>query len=127
MFGNIGIVAIGVVYIVMRCIGKYFGARLSAKMTHCSPNVRKYLGITLFPQAGVALGMCATAMSLGPQGAFIRNITLFAILVYELIGPLLTRNALMKAGDITEKPDEGKNRRKLRLAELKKKEKPADH
>ncbi len=112
------IVLIGVVYIVMRCIGKYFGARVSAKLTHCSPKVRKYLGITLFPQAGVALGMCATAMSLGAQGALIRNITLFAILIYELVGPMLTRMALTKSGDIVAKTPEVENRRKLKLAEI---------
>ncbi len=119
VFGDLFIVAVGAVYIVVRCIGKYSGARISAAMTHCSENVRKYLGITLFPQAGVALGMCTLAMSLGEQGRTIRNITLFAILVYELIGPLLTRDALIKSGDITEKSEEVKNRRKNRLEEVK--------
>ena len=122
VFKSIGVVLIGLVYILMRCAGKYFGARVSAKWTHCSPKVRKYLGITLFPQAGVALGMCAVAMTLGEQGNLIRNITLFAILVYELVGPLLTRNALMKSGDITEKPEGVKNRRKNRLAEIEKRD-----
>ncbi len=118
VFRNFGVVLIGLIYILMRCLGKYFGARVSAKWMHCPPKVQKYLGITLFPQAGVALGMCAVAMTLGEQGNLIRNITLFAILVYELIGPMLTRDALTKAGDITEKPEEVKNRRKLRLEEL---------
>ncbi|MBP5224573.1 MAG: cation:proton antiporter, partial [Lachnospiraceae bacterium] len=119
VFKDLFIVAVGAVYILVRCIGKYCGARVSAALTHCSSNVRKYLGITLFPQAGVALGMCTIAMSLGEQGRTIRNITLFAILVYEMIGPLLTRDALMKSGDITEKPEEVKNRRKNRLEEVK--------
>ena len=118
VFRNFGVVLIGIVYILTRCVGKYFGARVSAKWMHCPPKVQKYLGITLFPQAGVALGMCAVAMTLGEQGNLIRNITLFAILVYELIGPMLTRDALTKAGDITEKPEEVKNRRKNRLEEL---------
>ena len=112
------IVLIGVVYVLVRCIGKYYGARFSAAMTNCSQTVRKYLGITLFPQAGVALGMCTLAMGLGEQGSLIRNITLFAILIYELVGPLMTRDALTKAGDITEKSDEVKNRRAIRLSEV---------
>ena len=68
---------------------------------HCSENVRKYLGITLFPQAGVALGMVVSAQSLGSEtGGLIRNIILFSVLIYELVGPMMTRNALMKAGEI---------------------------
>lgn len=118
VFKNFGVVLIGLVYILARCAGKYFGARVSSKWTHCPPKVQKYLGITLFPQAGVALGMCAVAMTLGEEGSLIRNITLFAILIYELVGPMLTRDALTKAGDITEKPEEVKNRRKLKLEEL---------
>ncbi len=112
------VVLIGIVYIVTRCLGKYFGARESARMMHCSKSVQKNLGITLFPQAGVALGMCALAMEIGPEGNLIRNITLFAILIYELIGPVMTRDALTRAGDITEKPESVKNRRANRLLEL---------
>ena len=69
--------------------------------TRCAENVRKYLGITLFPQAGVALGMVVSAQSLGSEmGGLIRNIILFSVLIYELVGPMMTRNALMKAGEI---------------------------
>ena len=118
VFTDIFIVGVGALYILTRCVGKYFGARISAGWVHCSEKVRKYLGITLFPQAGVALGMCTVAMSLGEQGRLIRNITLFAILVYEMIGPLMTRDALMKSGDITEKSEEVKNRRQNRLHEV---------
>ncbi|MBR3036225.1 MAG: cation:proton antiporter, partial [Lachnospiraceae bacterium] len=118
VFTDIFIVGVGAIYILTRCIGKYFGARVSAGWVHCSEKVRKYLGITLFPQAGVALGMCTIAMSLGEPGRTIRNITLFAILVYEMIGPLMTRDALMKSGDITEKSEEVKNRRQNRLHEV---------
>ena len=100
VFVDVAIVAIGVIYIVSRCIGKYYGAFFSAKAVKCSPEICKYLGITLFPQAGVALGMCATAMQLGAEGALIRNITLFAVLVYELFGPVFTRMALTAAGEI---------------------------
>ena len=63
--------------------------------------VSKYLGITLFPQAGVALGMCVTARTLGAEGEMISNIILFAILIYELVGPMLTKIALTKTGDIS--------------------------
>lgn len=120
VFADFAIVLIGVVYIVFRCIGKYFGAAFSAKVTKCSPEICKYLGITLFPQAGVALGMCTTAMQLGEQGNLIRNITLFAVLVYELVGPLMTKMALTAAGDITEKPEEVVRRREIKLEEAKK-------
>ena len=95
------IVLVGLVYIVFRCLGKYFGARLSATWSGSSESVRKYLGITLFPQAGVALGMASAAMSFDPyMGSVVRSITLFAVLVYEIVGPFLTKVALTKAGDI---------------------------
>lgn len=119
VFTDISIVIIGIVYIVFRCIGKYYGAAFSAKLTKCSPEICKYLGITLFPQAGVALGMCATAMSLGAEGSLIRNITLFAVLIYELFGPLFTRMALTAAGEIKPKPDHVEKRRQTKLEEAK--------
>ena len=117
VFAEVAIVGIGLVYIIFRCFGKYFGAMISAKATKCSDSICKYLGITLFPQAGVALGMCSTAMQLGEQGALIRNITLFAVLIYEIFGPLLTRWALTEAGDIKPMSDEVKNRRHTKLKE----------
>ena len=123
VFADWAIVVVGIVYIVFRCLGKYYGTLFSAKATKCSPEICKYLGITLFPQAGVALGMCAIASNeLGDIGTLIRNITLFAVLIYELFGPLLTRWALTKAGDIKPMSDEVKNRRehKLRQAGQKK-------
>ena len=95
------IILIGVVYIIVRCIGKYTGALLSSSLMHCSETVRKYLGITLFPQAGVALGMVVTAQALGEEmGGMVRNIILFSVLIYELIGPQMTRMALTSAGEI---------------------------
>jgi Kef-type K+ transport system membrane component KefB len=101
MFGNWLVVLVGVVYILARSVGKILGASMSAKMMKCSPTITKYLGITLLPQAGVALGMSLIAAeTLGEAGAMIRNITLFAVLVYELVGPMLTKIALTKAGDI---------------------------
>ena len=101
VFSSLAVVGIGVVYILTRSAGKYLGARGSAAMVNCDHNIRKYLGITLLPQAGVALGVSASSMSLGAgDGKLIRNIVLFSVLVYELVGPSLTRWALMKSGDI---------------------------
>ena len=120
VFGELAIVIIGLVYILFRSLGKYIGSYVSAKATKCSPEICKYLGITLLPQAGVALGMCATAMQLGTDGELIRNITLFAVLIYELFGPIMTRQALTLAGDITPIPHEVKMRRHHKLAEAEK-------
>ena len=100
VFSEISVVIVGIVYIISRSIGKYYGARISAVMTKCDTNIVKYLGITLLPQAGVALGMALKAVELGPDGAIVRNITLFAVLIYEIVGPFLTKIALTKAGDI---------------------------
>ena len=100
VFADVAVVIIGLVYIASRSLGKYFGAGISARMTKCDPNIIKYLGITLLPQAGVALGMAIKAIELGPDGAIVRNITLFAVLIYEIVGPFLTKVALTRAGDI---------------------------
>ena len=112
------IVCIGLVYILFRSAGKYFGASLSAKATKCDPNIVKYLGITLLPQAGVALGMAIKAEAIGPEGAIVANITLFSVLVYELIGPYLTKIALLKAGEI--RPEGKTSAREQHLLEKKK-------
>lgn len=106
VFGDWAIIIVGVVYIIFRSLGKIFGANLSASFTHCEPSIKKYLGITLLPQAGVSLGMSLTAMEVlgGAPGQIIRNVALFAVLVYELVGPLMTRIALQKAGEIKERP-----------------------
>ena len=117
VFTNWAIVVVGIVYIIFRSLGKYFGSYISSKATKCEPSICKYLGITLLPQAGVALGMCATAMQLGTDGELIRNITLFAVLIYELFGPVMTRMALKAAGDIKPMSDEVKMRRHHKLKE----------
>ncbi|MBR6451213.1 MAG: cation:proton antiporter, partial [Lachnospiraceae bacterium] len=110
------LVLVGIVYIASRSVGKYYGAWFSARAVKCSDKVVKNLGITLLPQAGVALGMCVSAQALGEtEGTLIRNIVLFAVLIYELIGPLLTREALKRAGDITEIPIEVRERRQRKL------------
>lgn len=113
VFSQWQIVLVGIVFIVFRSAGKMFGAGTSAKFMHCEPAIQKYLGITLLPQAGVSLGMSLTAITVltamgTPEaieaGIVIRNISLFAVLIYELVGPLLTKIALDKAGEISEKP-----------------------
>ena len=92
-------ILVGVVYIIARSAGKYYGAFLSCKLTKQSKPITDNLGITLLPQAGVALGMAMTAASL-ENGALARNVVLFAVLVYELVGPALTKRSLMAAGEI---------------------------
>ena len=103
VFTNLSVIGTGIIYIITRSIGKYFGASISARMAKCEPQIKKYLGITLLPQAGVALGMSITAMSIGEQGIIIRNIVLFGVLIYELFGPTMTKISLMKAGEISPK------------------------
>ena len=114
VFTDIVIVGIGIAYIVTRSFGKYLGAYGSAKLMKCDEKTTKYLGITLLPQAGVALGMSVTVMELGEVGQIVRNIVLFSVLIYELVGPVLTKIALTKAGNIEPKPHE--KHRKHRVA-----------
>lgn len=110
VFSNPLVILIGVLYIIARSFGKYFGARFSCTITGCDENARKYLGFALLPQAGVALGMCTQAVSLGYyEGRLIRNIVLFGVLVYELAGPMITKWALTRSGDISDKPVEKSN------------------
>lgn len=116
VFTRLSSVLIGVVYILSRSLGKYMGARESARAVRCGKNVVDYLGVTLLPQAGVALGMCVTASTLPEDGALIRNIVLFAVLVYELVGPSMTKWALTKAGDVRPQSDELLHRREKKLA-----------
>lgn len=116
VFAKAGSVAIGLLYILFRSLGKYIGARESARLMGCDKTVVDYLGITLLPQAGVALGMCVTAAQLPGDGTLVRNIVLFAVLNYELFGPVLTKWALTKAGDIKPKSDEVIHRRERKLA-----------
>ena len=111
VFTDIAIVVIGLVYILSRSAGKYTGALVSAKAVHCEENIVRYLGITLLPQAGVALGMAMKAEQLGAEGAVVANITLFAVLIYEIVGPMLTKIALLKAGEI--KPEGKTSARQL--------------
>ncbi len=95
------VLLIGVIYIASRSLGKYLGAYGSCRTTGCNESITKYLGITLLPQAGVALGMALTAQQLS-DGEVVRNVVLFSVLVYELVGPALTKRALIAAGEIRE-------------------------
>ena len=119
VFTNWIYVVIGGAYIIFRCLGKYFGARFSAKLSGCDDNIVKYLGITLFPQAGVALGMASQALEFGGDiGVLVQSITLFSVLIYELAGPYFTKVALTKAGDIkAEGKTSAREEAKLKLQE----------
>lgn len=105
VFADFAVVGIGLMYIASRSAGKILGASASARFMKCEKSICKYLGITLLPQAGVALGMSVTvAAEFGAEGAMMRNIVLFSVLIYELVGPMLTKMALTAAGDIRPKP-----------------------
>lgn len=117
VFLNPWCVLIGVVYIIFRSAGKYFGARWSSSAMGCEKNIVHYLGITLLPQAGVALGMVSTVSGDPTLGgtdvaSVVRFVVLFSVLVYEIVGPVLTKWALTRAGDITPKPEGHTRRRK---------------
>ncbi|SDF80983.1 cation:proton antiporter [Marvinbryantia formatexigens] len=106
VFTDVAIVGVGIVYVLVRSLGKYIGASAGSKLMKCDDKIVKYLGITLLPQAGVALGMSLAATeTMGEQGILVRNITLFAVLIYELVGPMFTKIALTKAGEISVKPE----------------------
>ena len=92
-------ILVGVIYILARSAGKYYGAAASCAVTKQPRPITDNLGITLLPQAGVALGMALTAATL-PDGAMARNVVLFAVLVYELVGPVLTKRSLLAVGEI---------------------------
>ena len=111
VFGEFTTMLIGIIYVLSRAAGKYFGAYAGCKITNQNKKVTQNLGIALFPQAGVALGMCITASALEGDGEIVRNIVLFAIFIYEIFGPMLTKGALKRAGDIVGKSDMVKNRR----------------
>lgn len=107
---------LGLIYIVSRSIGKYFGAYLGARIVKSEPSIQRYLGLTLLPQAGVAIGMAQIVMSKLPEyGVQIRAVVLCATLIYELVGPVLTRIALVKSGEIDNMPKQ----KKVKKGELK--------
>jgi len=106
IFGDWVVILVGVMYMIFRTLGKYYGARWSAQWTKCEKPIVDYLGITLLPQAGVSIGMSITAAALLTTGGTVRNIVLFAVMIYELVGPMLTKIALTRAGDIKPKTPE---------------------
>ena len=103
-------ILIGVIYILARSAGKYLGAKFSCKITKQTKAISDNLGITLLPQAGVALGMALTASNLA-DGVLVRNVVLFSVLIYELVGPVLTKRSLLSAGEI--KPEGRRSARQL--------------
>ena len=104
------VLLVGVVYVIARSLGKYYGSFASCRLTKQNKLITDNLGITLLPQAGVALGMAMTAATL-VDGVLIRNVVLFAVLLYELVGPTLTKGALLRAGEI--KPEGRTSARKI--------------
>lgn len=110
VLANPMVILIGVVYIIFRSVGKIGGAYASCRMEKTTPVIQRYLGITLLPQAGVALGMALTAANLS-DGQMVRSVVLFSVLVYELVGPTLTKWSLFKAGEI--KPEGRKDSREI--------------
>lgn len=110
------VVLVGVIYIIARSAGKYFGAFGSCKLCKCDKHITNHLGVTLLPQAGVALGMAITAAELS-DGGIVRSVVLFAVLIYELVGPALTKRSLMAAGEI--KPEGKTSARNLNEAKAK--------
>lgn len=96
---------IGVIYVVFRVIGKSLGASLGATLCKCEPTVKKWMGLTLIPQEGVAIGLAALAQDAFPEyGQTIKTVILCGIIIYELIGPMVTKFALKKAGELTVDP-----------------------
>ena len=101
VFLNINTVVIGLTYVIFRTVGKYIGNYSSCKFMHCDIEVQKNLGIAMLPQGGVALGMASLASKgLGADGVYIEMITLFGVLIFELFSPWMSKQALLRAGDI---------------------------
>ena len=104
----IPILAIFIAYIIMRSFGKYLGAFIGCKITKRDKHITNYLGITLLPQAGVAIGMAnqiskMESFKVNNIGNIVVAVALCATLVYEIVGPLLTKLSLEKAGEIPDK------------------------
>lgn len=110
VISNKTVLLLGLIFILLRSTGKISGAYISSRLSCCSNEIQKYLGITLLPQAGVALGMAAEAVELA-QGDIIRNVVLFSVLIYELIGPNLTKMALIRAHEINPEIEKNINTR----------------
>ncbi len=121
VLGSATVLIVGVVYLIARSLGKYFGAFFGSAISRAPKTVRQYLGVTLLPQAGVAIGMAqsvagnANLKAAGISSAIVA-IVLFATLVYELVGPVLTKVALTAAGEIEKKPTTPKRPKRPKAA-----------
>ncbi len=92
--------ALGAAYLIARPVGKWIGAHFTCKQYNISPQVTNNLGMTLLPQAGVAIGMVITVSESHPElGTIIGTVVLSSVIVYEGIGPFLTRLAIVRAGE----------------------------
>lgn len=103
--GALTLVIIALVYVFARCLGKWLGAYFGSRAVHSEPVVQKYLGFTLFPQAGVAIGLATTANQAFPDArlaSLVLAVVLTATIIYELAGPIITKISLKKAGEISE-------------------------
>ena len=103
--GALVLLSIALTYVIARCIGKWTGSYFSSKATHAEPTVQKYLGFTLFPQAGVAIGLATTANQAfndAHHSSIVLAVILTATIIYELVGPVITKITLKKAGEIKE-------------------------
>ena len=95
------VIGICAIYLIARSCGKYFGAYFGCKLSNTNENVKKFLGLTLLPQAGVAIGLSLVASTVVPQYATeIRTVILCGTLVYELVGPAIAKASLKKSGEI---------------------------
>lgn len=110
IFNIIHVGVIGIVYVLVRALGKYTGAMWGAAVVKAPPTVTKYLGFTLLPQAGVAIGMAAICARTLPAelASAITTVVLCATLIYELVGPIVTKLALSAAEEIEKKPKKQK-------------------
>ena len=106
--GTVGI--IGIAYFAVRIVGKFLGSYLGARMTGCTESVRRYLGLALIPQAGVSIGLAVLAQRILPEssGSLLSTIILSSSVLYEMIGPVCARKALILAGSIKTDHSTGK-------------------
>lgn len=107
MLGSFGLVGVG--YFVTRILGKYLGAWLGCAAVKSSPAVRNYLGVALIPQAGVAIGLAYLARRILPEsiGGLLMTIILASSVLYELIGPVCAKGALIWSGAISKEALQG--------------------
>ena len=111
---------IGVIYFLVRILGKYAGASLGAAVIHASPEIRRYFGLALIPQAGVSIGLAVLGQRMlpGQSGEMLSTIILSSGLLYEMVGPACSKWAIRMSGSIPgSKEKEKKKERKKEKAE----------